>query len=191
MTVPDLQVLFDVDNTLLDNDAFAADLDRFLRRCLGEAGAARYWRIYEELRARYGYVDYLETLQRERDAGADPIALSEVAAFLLGYPFAERLYPGALQALAHVGGLAPVALLSDGDIVFQPRKIRRSGLEQAVSSRVLVCVHKEAQLDELQQRFPARHYAMVDDKPALLARMKEKLGTRLTTIWVRQGHYAH
>jgi len=190
MSQPALQLLFDVDNTLLDNDAFGADLDRQLREGLGNQSRDRYWQLYEAVRARHGYVDYLETLQRLRDTGTDAAALAGVAEFLLAYPFAERLYPGALDALAHVATLAPVAILSDGDIVFQPRKIRRSGLWQAVSGRVLVCVHKEEQVEEMQRRFPARHYALVDDKPVLLAKMKEKLGARLTTIWVRQGHYA-
>jgi len=190
MTTPDLLVLFDVDNTLLDNDAFAADLDRCLQQHLGAAGRERYWQAYESLRAWYGYVDYLGTLQRLRDEGFDTAALADVAAHLLDYPFAERLYPGALAAVAHVAALAPVAILSDGDVVFQPRKIRRSGLEQAFDGRVLVCVHKERQVEELKERFPARHYALVDDKPALLEKMKARLGNELTTVWVRQGHYA-
>jgi FMN phosphatase YigB (HAD superfamily) len=190
MSPPDLLVLFDVDNTLLDNDAFAADLDRCLRLQLGDGGRARYWQLYEALRAQYGYVDYLGTLQRLRDEGFDTAALADIAARLLDYPFEERRYPDALAAVAHVAALAPVAILSDGDIVFQPRKIRRSGLERAFSGQVLVCVHKERQVDELKQRFPARHYALVDDKPALLERMKARLGNELTTIWVRQGHYA-
>jgi FMN phosphatase YigB (HAD superfamily) len=190
MSTPDLRVLFDVDNTLLDNDAFAADLDRCLQLHLGDGGRARYWQVYEALRAQYGYVDYLGTLQRLRDEGFDTAALSDVAGRLLDYPFEERRYPDALAAVAHVAALAPVAILSDGDIVFQPRKIRRSGLEQAFTGQVLVCVHKERQVGELKERFPARHYALVDDKPALLARMKARLGSELTTIWVRQGHYA-
>jgi FMN phosphatase YigB (HAD superfamily) len=190
MTLPELLVLFDVDNTLLDNDAFSADLDRCLGLHLGKAGRARYWQVYEALRAQYGYVDYLGTLQRLRDEGLDTAALADIAARLLDYPFEERAYPDALAAVAHVAALAPVAILSDGDIVFQPRKIRRSGLEQAFAGQVLVCVHKERQVEELKERFPARHYALVDDKPALLQRMKARLGDDLTTIWVRQGHYA-
>ena len=190
MTIPELLVLFDVDNTLLDNDAFAADLDRCLHEHLGAAGRERYWQAYESLRAWYGYVDYLGTLQRLRDEGLDTAALAHVAAYLLDYSFQERLYPGALAAVAHAAALAQVAILSDGDIVFQPRKIRRSGLAQAFAGQVLVCVHKERQVEELKERFPARHYALVDDKPALLEKMKARLGNDLTTIWVRQGHYA-
>lgn len=190
MLIPPLRVLFDVDNTLLDNDAFGADLDRCLREVLGEAGAGRYWRCYEQLRARDGYVDYLGTLQRLRSEALPTAALSQVGAYMLAYPFAERLYPRALDAVAHAATLAPVAILSDGDVVFQPRKIRRAGLEAAVGGQVLLCVHKERQLDELEQRFPAEHYVLVDDKPALLSRMKARLGPRLTAVWVRQGHYA-
>jgi len=190
MTTPELIVLFDVDNTLLDNDAFAADLDRRLQERLGAAGRERYWQAYESLRAWYGYVDYLGTLQRLRDEGFDPVALADISAYLLEYPFREKLYPGALAAVAHVAAWAPVAILSDGDIVFQPRKLHRSGLEQAFDGKWLVCVHKEQQVEEWQRHFPARHYALVDDKPALLARMKSRLGNGLTTIWVRQGHYA-
>jgi FMN phosphatase YigB (HAD superfamily) len=190
MTTPELLVLFDVDNTLLDNDAFAADLDRCLQQRIGDAGRERYWQAYESLRAWYGYVDYLGTLQRLRDEGLDTAALAQIAAYLLDYPFVERLYPGALAAVAHVAALAPVAILSDGDVVFQPRKIRSSGLQQAFDGKALLCVHKDQQVEELLAHFPARHYALVDDKPVLLERMKSRLGNRLTTIWVRQGHYA-
>jgi FMN phosphatase YigB (HAD superfamily) len=190
MLTPDVQVLLDVDNTLLDNDAFRAELEACLRRCLGDRGNQAYWRGYEQLRERLGYVDYLGTLQRLRDEGEEESALAEVGAFMLDYPFADRLYPGALAAVAHLATLAPVAVLTDGDVVFQPHKIRRAGLERAVAGQVLLCVHKEKQIAELEQRFPARHYALVDDKPGLLSRMKEQLGARLTTVWVRQGHYA-
>jgi FMN phosphatase YigB (HAD superfamily) len=190
MLRPPLLVLFDVDNTLLDNDRFTADLDACLAQRLGAGECARYWRLYEELRQRGGYADYLGALQQLRVRSADPEALLHLADFLLEYPFAEQLYPGALAAIAHMATLASVAILSDGDIVLQPRKIRRSGIEAAVSGRVLVYVHKQDQLDDLQRRLPAGHYVMVDDKPTILAAMKSKLGARLTTVFVRQGHYA-
>jgi FMN phosphatase YigB (HAD superfamily) len=190
MLRPPLLVLFDVDNTLLDNDRFTADLDACLAQRLGAGECARYWRLYEELRQRGGYADYLGALQQLRVRSADPEALLHLADFLLEYPFAEQLYPGALAAIAHMATLASVAILSDGDIVLQPRKIRRSGIEAAVSGRVLVYVHKQDQLDDLQRRLPAGHYVMVDDKPTILAAMKSKLDARLTTIFVRQGHYA-
>jgi FMN phosphatase YigB (HAD superfamily) len=189
-TPPPLLVLFDVDNTLLDNDRFTSDLDDWLEQQLGAEERTRYWRLYEELRQREGYADYLGVVQAMRSGSPGPARLMHAAEFLLEYSFAERLYPGALAALAHLATLAPVAILSDGDFVFQPRKIRRSGLEAAVSGRVLLCVHKQDELDTLQARFPAAHYVMVDDKPRLLAAMKAKLGEKLTTIFVRQGHYA-
>jgi FMN phosphatase YigB (HAD superfamily) len=190
MLRPPLLVLFDVDNTLLDNDRFTADLDAYLAQRVGADERARYWRLYEELRQSVGYADYLGALQQLRVGSPDPEALLHAADFLLEYPFAEHLYPRALAAVAHLATLAPVAILSDGDIVFQPRKIRRSGIEAAVAGRVLVYVHKQDQLDDLQARYPAAHYAMIDDKPKILAAMKTKLGARLTTIFVRQGHYA-
>jgi FMN phosphatase YigB (HAD superfamily) len=185
-----LLILLDVDNTLLDNDRLTADLDHYLEQRLGPDERARYWRLYEELRQRGGYADYLGALQLLRTDAPDPEAMLHASDFLLEYPFADRLYPGTLAAIAHLATLAPVAILSDGDIVFQPRKIRRSGLEQAVSGRVFVYVHKQDELDDLQARFPADRYLMVDDKPRLLAAMKAKLGTRLATVFVRQGHYA-
>jgi phosphoserine phosphatase len=190
MLIPALRILFDVDNTLVDNDAFRADLERCLRELLGAEAAEQYWRCYEGLRERHGYVDYLGSLQDLREQGVDARALAQVAAYALAYPFAQRLYPHALETLAHAATLAPVAILSDGDVVFQPRKIRRAGIDEAVAGRVMLCVHKEREVDELERRLPARHYVLVDDKPALLSRMKARLGDRLTAVWVRQGHYA-
>lgn len=182
--------LFDVDNTLLDNDGFAADLRERLTSSFGEVECERYWSIYARLRDEVGYADYLATLQEFR-AGldADPDLLG-MSAFLLDYPFANRIYPGALNAIAHLRRLGTVAILSDGDIVFQPRKIERSGLWSAVDGNVLIFVHKERTLAAMQQRFPASHYVMIDDKPGVLAAMKRVLGSRLTTVFVRQGHYA-
>ncbi|HEY9400554.1 MAG TPA: HAD family hydrolase [Luteimonas sp.] len=182
--------LLDVDNTLLDNDRFSADLDAHLTRALGAEGRARYRRLYQAVREQRGYADYLEPLQQmRRDFEADPDLL-QVSGFLLDYPFADRVYPDVLQMLARLRTRGTAVILSDGDIVFQPRKIQRSGLWDAVQGRVLVYVHKEQMLDAVQMAYPARHYVMVDDKPRLLAAIKAALGARVTTVFVRQGHYA-
>lgn len=182
--------LLDVDNTLLDNDRFAADLGDRLEQAFGAAERARYWAIFGRLREQLGLADYLGTLQAFRaglDDHPDLLAMSE---FLLEYPFAQRLFPRALEAVAHLRTLGRPAVLSDGEVVFQPRKIQRSGIWEAVEGRVMIYVHKERVLDHMQQRYPANHYVMVDDKPNLLAAMKSTLKDRLTTVFVRQGHYA-
>jgi FMN phosphatase YigB (HAD superfamily) len=186
----DTVFLLDVDNTLLDNDRFSADLDARLDRDFGPVQRMRYRDIYAGLRDELGYADYLGALQAFRAGLDDDADLLEMSAFLLEYPFAERLYPQALETIAHLHTLATPVVLSDGDIVFQPRKIQRSGLWDAVQGRVLVYLHKERMLDAMQRRFPARHYVMVDDKPYLLASMKRVMGDRLTTVFVQQGHYA-
>ncbi len=182
--------LLDVDNTLLDNDRFAAELSARLDHDFGKPECNRYWTIYASLRERFGYADYLGALQAFRVGGNDEPALLGMSAFLLDYPFAERVYPQALVALAHLDTLGTTAIVSDGDIVFQPRKVQRSGIWAAVAGRVLITLHKERRLDLIQRRFPARHYVMIDDKPPLLAAMKRVLGDRLRTVLVRQGHYA-
>ena len=182
--------LLDVDNTLLDNDRFSAALDAHLVEVLGEPGRARYRAMYETLREEWGYADYLAPLQRMRRDFEDDPDLLGMSSFLLDFPFAGLVYPGALDALRAIGTSATTVLLSDGDNVFQPRKIRRSGLWDAVQGRVLVYVHKERMLDAVQQAWPARHYVMVDDKPRVLAAIKAVLGERVATVFVRQGHYA-
>jgi FMN phosphatase YigB (HAD superfamily) len=182
--------LLDVDNTLLDNDRFAADLGDRLERAFGPAERARYWRLFAELREQQGLADYLGSLQAFRAGLDDHPELLEMSAFLLDYPFAARLFPRALDAVAHLSGIGRPVILSDGDIVFQPRKIHRSGIWDAVGGRVMIYLHKERVLDHVQQRHPAKHYVMVDDKPNLLAAMKSTLKNRLTTVFVRQGHYA-
>ena len=182
--------LFDVDNTLFDNDRFAADLSDRLRTDFGEAEHDRYWRLYGDLRDELGYADYLQTVQRFRTGLANHPELPRLAEYLLEYRFAEGLYPGALQVLSRLSARGVTAILSDGDMVFQPRKIRRSGIWDAVGGRVLIEVQKERELDALLARFPARAYVMVDDKPQILSSMKSRLGADLTTIFVRQGHYA-
>ena len=168
--------LLDVENTLLDNDQIAADLKRHLTEAFGAERQERYWAIFEMLRAELGYADYLGALQ--------------VGAFMLDYPFAERLYAGVLDVVAACRRYRRAIVLSDGDIVFQPRKIVRAGLWSAFAGEVLICVHKERALDAMQRRYPAAHYVMVDDKPRLLAVIKRAMGERVTTIFVRQGHYA-
>ena len=186
--------LLDVDNTLLDNDRIIADLRSHLEAAFGGASAARYWAAFEALRAELGYADYLGALQRYRSdterGNPDDEQLLLMSSFLIDYPFAERLYPRALEVVAHLGRVGPTVILSDGDVVFQPRKVQRSGLWDAVGGRVLIYVHKEQMLDEVQRQHPARHYVMVDDKQRLLAAMKAVLGDRLTTVFPRHGHYA-
>ena len=182
--------LFDVDNTLLDNDRFGADLGARLEHDFGPAQRDRYWAILAELREELSYVDYLAALQNFR-AGLDgDPRLLHLSSFILDYPFAERLYPQALEAIGYLSTLGLTAVLSDGDVVFQPRKVQHSGIWDAVQGRVLICVHKELALDAMQRRYPARHYVMIDDKKQLLAAMKRVLGPVLTTVFVHQGHYA-
>ena len=182
--------LFDVDNTLLDNDRFGADLSAHLAQTFGAQQRDRYWSLYTNVRDETGYADYLGALQRFRVGLEDDARLLRVGEFILDYPFAERLYPRALDAVTACSTRDAAVAFSDGDIVLQPRKIVRSGLWDAFGGRVLVCVHKERSLDRLQRRYPAAHYTMVDDKPRLLAAIKRALGPLVTTIFVRQGHYA-
>ena len=182
--------LLDCDNTLLDNDRVLDDLRAHLATEFGPDSRDRYWEIFEALRAELGYADYLGALQRYRLGAMNDPRLLQMAAFLVDYPFADRLYPGALAVIEHLRRWGPTVILSDGDVVFQPRKIQRSGLWEAVEGRVLIYIHKERMLDDVEQRFPARHYVMVDDKLRILAAMKQIWGDRLTTIFPRQGHYA-
>jgi FMN phosphatase YigB (HAD superfamily) len=186
----DVVFLLDVDNTLLDNDRVQGDLRNHLEREFGAASRDRYWAIFEALRAELGYADYLGALQRYRLGALNDPRLLQMSAFLVDYPFADRLYPGALGAIEHLRRWGPAVILSDGDVVFQPRKIQRSGLWEAVEGRVLIYIHKERMLDDVAQRYPARHYVMVDDKLRILAAMKKILENRLTTVFPRQGHYA-
>jgi len=182
--------LLDVDNTLLDNDRFAADLGDRVESCFGAAQRARYWDIFAQRRAALELADYLGSLQEFRVGLDDDPQLLDMSQYLLEYPFASRLFPRALEAIAHLRTLGSPIVLSDGDIVFQPRKIQRSGIWDAVEGRVMIYLHKEKVLDHMQRRFPAKHYVMVDDKANLLAAMKSVLGAQLTTVFVRQGHYA-
>jgi len=179
-----------VDNTLLDNDAVTADLKKHLVDGFGAERARRYWELFEDLRGELGYADYLGALQRYRVEHPRDTGLLETSLFLLRYPFATRLFPGALDAIHHLESRGRAAILSDGDVVFQPRKIERSGLWGAVEGNVLIYIHKEQMLDDVERRYPAERYVMVDDKVRILAAMKEIWGDRLTTVFVRQGHYA-
>jgi FMN phosphatase YigB (HAD superfamily) len=185
-----LVFLFDVDNTLLDNDAVQDDLSKHLEREFGRTQRDRYWTLFEALRAELGYADYLGALQRYRLENLDEPQLLLMSTFLVDYPFASRLYPEALEVLEHCRRFAPTVILSDGDVVFQPRKVRRSGIWDAVEGRVLIYLHKERMLDSVVRRYPASHYVMVDDKVRILAAMKSAWGASLTTIFPRQGHYA-
>ncbi len=182
--------LVDVDNTLIDNDRIAADLKRYLERELGRERQERYWAIFEELRAVLGYADYLGALQQYRvEHPRDPHVLA-VSSFMVDYPFANRLYPNSLDVLERFRGWGPTVILSDGDAVFQPRKVERSGLHEAVDGHVLIYVHKERELDDVEQRYPTDHYVLVDDKLRILAAVKQVWGSRVTTVFPRQGHYA-
>jgi FMN phosphatase YigB (HAD superfamily) len=189
--VPSLVCLLDVDNTLLDNDRVTADLKRFLEFEVGVERNLRYWEIFEQLRDELGYADYLGALQRYRcEYPRDPHVL-HLSEYLIDYPFANRLYPESLDAIDYLKSFATVVILSDGDVVFQPRKIERSGLRSVVGDNVLIYVHKERELDDVEARFPAEHYVVVDDKLRVLSAIKEVWGERVTTVFPRQGHYAH
>lgn len=186
----DLAFLFDVDNTLLDNDRFQADLSGCLAEALGEQARDRYWALFEQIRDETGYADYLGALERYRlEALHDPRVLS-LANWLIDYPFGERIYPGAFDAVRHVAQWGEAVILSDGDAVFQPRKVERSGLWRAFDGRVLIYVHKEHELDDVERQHPARHYALIDDKLRILAAVKAIWRDKVTTIFVKQGHYA-
>ncbi len=192
MITPDQTVfLVDVDNTLVDNDHIQADLKRHLEREFGAACRDRYWAILEQLFTDLGYRDYLGALQRYRVEHPKDIHLLSMSSYLVDYPFANRLYPGALDVLERFRGWARTVILSDGDVVFQPRKVERSGIFEAVEGNVLIYIHKEEELGDVEQRYPARHYVLVDDKPRILAEVKRIWGDRVTTVLPRQGQFAH
>ena len=183
--------LVDVDNTLLDNDTFLAELGRHLERGFGRECHDRYWAIQEELFAELGYRDYLGALQRYRVEHPQDVHLLAVSSFIVDYPFADLLYPGSRKVLARLRRWGRTVILSDGDMVFQPRKVERSGLFAAVQGHVLIYIHKEEALDDVARRYPARHYVAIDDKSSILAAVKETWGERVTTVLPRQGLYAH
>ena len=192
MTTSDSTVfLVDVDNTLLNNDHIQADLRRHLEREFGAVSRDRYWSILEQLFDELGYRDYLGALQRYRAERPRDIHLLSMSSYLVDYPFANRLYPQALDVLERFRSWAPTVILSDGDVVFQPRKVERAGIVEAVDGHVLIYIHKEEELEDVERRYPARHYVLVDDKPRILAAVKRIWGERVTTVLPRQGQYAN
>jgi FMN phosphatase YigB (HAD superfamily) len=186
----DTAFLFDVDNTLLDNDGVAADLRRYLTAEFGAERQQRYWDEFELLREELGYADYLGALQRFRAAYPHETKLVEMSLWLVDYPFADRLYPGALEVVERLGQFGLPVVLTDGDVVFQPRKVERAGIRRAVGGRVLIYVHKELELDDVERSYPAGRYVLIDDKLRILAAVKEVWGEQVTTVFPRQGHYA-
>jgi FMN phosphatase YigB (HAD superfamily) len=182
--------LVDVDNTLLDNDRIQEDLKRHLEREFGARTRDRYWAILEALFVELGYRDYLGALQRYRVEHLKDVHLMSMSSYLVDYPFANRLYSGALDVIERLRTLGPTVILSDGDVVFQPRKVERSGIWEAVDGNVLIYIHKEEELDDVARRYPAQHYVLIDDKPRILAAVKEAWGDRVTTVFPRQGQYA-
>ncbi|HZR81009.1 MAG TPA: HAD family hydrolase [Candidatus Binatia bacterium] len=182
--------LFDVDNTLVDNDRVTADMKRYLAHEVGDRRQQRYWEIFEDLRRELGYADYLGALQRYRIENPRDSHLLAVSTFLVSYPFANRLFPNSLDVLEHCRQWGAAVILSDGDVVFQPLKIHRSGLYEATDGNILIYIHKEHELDDVERRYPADHYVMVDDKVRILAAIKKTWGDRVTTVFPKQGHYA-
>jgi FMN phosphatase YigB (HAD superfamily) len=192
MTQPHpLVFLVDVDNTLVDNDGIQQDLKDHLEQAYGAAARDRYWRILEDLFTELGYRDYIGALQRFRVEHPREVELLAMSSFLMDYPFAQRLYPNALEVLKRLRSLAPTAILSDGDVVFQPRKVEHAGLAKVADGDVLIYIHKEEALADVERRFPAEHYVLIDDKLRILDAVKQIWGDRVTTVFPRQGQYAH
>jgi FMN phosphatase YigB (HAD superfamily) len=189
-TESELVFFFDVDNTLLDNDQVQRDLAAHLEKEFGEKSQKLYWQLFEELRSELGYADYLGALQRYRIHEMHNQQMLRMSSFLVDYPFAERVYPGAFEAVAHCRHFGRTAILSDGDVVFQPRKVERSGLWKAFDGHVLIYIHKEQELQDVARTYPARQYVLVDDKLRILTAIKQAWGDRVTTVFPRQGHYA-
>ncbi|MBX3283193.1 MAG: HAD family hydrolase [Acidobacteria bacterium] len=181
---------FDVDNTLLDNDRVSAALREFLNDEVGEHRTTTYWKIFEELRSELGYADYLGALQRYRSKFPYDSHVLSLSNYLINYPFANRLFPNSLDVLDKFKQIGPVVILTDGDAVFQPRKIERSGIGEAVENNVLIYIHKEHELADIERRYPAEHYYLFDDKLRILTAIKKQWQDRVTTVFVKQGHYA-
>jgi len=187
---PDIVFLFDVDNTLIDNDRVQAHLSEHFEQTYGTATRDRYWEIFEQLRSELGYADYLGALERYRTEDLHRPEVLRMSSWLVDYPFVDRLYPRALDVVTHVQQWGTAVILSDGDAVFQPRKVERSGLWQTFDNRVLIYIHKEEELDDVVRLYPADHYVMIDDKLRILAAVKKIWGKRVTTVFPKQGHYA-
>ena len=187
----DTVFLLDVDDTLLDNDHVIADLMHHIEQAIGPEPQKRYWQIFEEIRTELGYADYLGALQRYRVEHPRDSHILTVSHYLLNYPFATRLFPEALDVVEHCRTYGTCVILTDGDVIFQPRKIEGSGLAEAFDGKVLIYIHKELELDDIRERFPADHYVLIDDKVRILAATKRAWGAGVTTIFPRQGHYAH
>jgi FMN phosphatase YigB (HAD superfamily) len=182
--------LLDVDNTLLDNDTVIDDLKRHLSQEFKPDRQEHYWRIFDEHRSKYGYADYLGALQQYRiEHECDPHFM-KISLYLLSYAFADRLYPASLEVIKRLGQWGPTVILSEGDVVFQPHKVHRSGLFEAVEGRVLIYIHKDCRLKDIQTEYPADRYVMVDDRLHILTAVKKSWGQRITTIFARQGHHA-
>ena len=186
-----LVFLVDVDNTLVDNDAIQQDLKDHIEQVYGVASRDRYWKILEDLFVEMGYRDYIGALNRYRDEHPFDVELLSMSHFLMDYPFADRLYPKALDVLQRLRSLAPTVVLSDGDVVFQPRKVEHAGIADAVQGHVLIYIHKEEALADVERRYPARRYVLIDDKLRILDAVKKVWGERVTTVFPRQGQYAH
>jgi FMN phosphatase YigB (HAD superfamily) len=187
---PTTVFFFDVDNTLLDNDHVSKDLKRHLINKVGEFSAGRYWEIFEQMRAELGYADYLGALQRYRIEYPRDFHILAVSDYLINYPFANRLYPNSLDTVERCRQFGAAVIVSDGDVVFQPLKVRRSGLHEAFDGNVLIYIHKELELEDISSRYPAAHYVLIDDKLRILSAVKQMWGSRVTTVFPRQGHYA-
>jgi hypothetical protein len=190
MSTPDIVFLFDIDNTLVDNDHVQADLKNHLATTYGPEARDRYWEILEQLRTELGYVDYLGALERYRLEALHRPEILRMSNWMIDYPFADRVYPGAMNAVRHVRQWGLPVVLSDGDAVFQPRKVERSGIWKEFEGRVLIYIHKEEELDDVERLYPARHYVLIDDKLRILTVAKKVWGDRVTTIFPKQGHYA-
>lgn len=191
MPADSLVFLFDVDNTLLDNDRVTDDLKRHLNEQVGPERQKLYWEIFEQLRAELGYADYLGALQRYRLRYPHDPSLLTVSHFMINYPFATRLYPDSLDVVERVKQWGKPVVLSDGDVVFQPLKVERSGIYETFDGHVLIYIHKEQELEDVEKRFPAEHYVLIDDKLRILSAVKKTWGAKVTTVFPRQGHYAH
>ena len=190
MTKNQTMYLFDVDNTLVDNDRIQADMASHLERAIGAERNRLYWELFEELRKQLGYADYLGALQRYRIDFPRDFHILEVSDYLINYPFANRLYPNSLDVVERCGQAGGTVIVSDGDVVFQPLKVRRSGLHEAFGGNVLIYIHKELELEDIAARYPAAHYVLIDDKVRILSAVKQVWGNRVTTVFPRQGHYA-